>query len=53
MFSAFLVADHDVRNDLEAILIAAMPTANGSHPKPFKRIHLTKSLKDAYFKQRR
>jgi hypothetical protein len=44
MFSAFLVAGDDA--------IAAMPTANGSHPKPFKRIHLTKALKNAYFKQR-
>ena len=28
-------------------------TGLNSHPKPFKRIHLTKALKDAYFKQRR
>src|SRR5712692_10546673 len=35
MFSAFMVASDDARNDLEGILIAAMPTANGSHPKPF------------------
>jgi hypothetical protein len=51
MFSAFMVASDDARNDLEGILIAAMPTANGSHPKPFKRIHLTGALKKAYYKQ--
>ena len=33
MFSAFAVADEDGRNELEAILIAAMPTVNSSKPK--------------------
>lgn len=32
-FSAFVVPDKDQRNELESILIAAMPTANSARPK--------------------
>ena len=33
LFSAFAISDPSGRNDLEAILIAAMPTANSAKPK--------------------
>jgi len=33
MFSAFAVPDKKGRDELEGILIAAMPTANGSKPR--------------------
>jgi len=32
-FSAFVIADKKHRNEIEAILIAAMPTANSARPK--------------------
>ena len=32
-FSAFAIEDSDHRNEVEAILISAMPTANSSTPK--------------------
>jgi hypothetical protein len=32
-FSAFVVQDADIRNQLEGVLIAAMPTANGAKPR--------------------
>jgi hypothetical protein len=32
-FSAFVVADSDQRNEVEGILISAMPTANSAQPK--------------------
>lgn len=32
-FSAFVVADPDQRNEVEGILISAMPTANSAQPK--------------------
>jgi len=35
-FSAFAVPDEKGRNELEGILIAAMPTANSSKPKLMK-----------------
>jgi hypothetical protein len=52
MFSAFAVSDPDARNDVEAILIQAMPTANGSRPHPFKRIRLPKKMQDAFFEHK-
>ena len=36
-FSAFQIGDEDQRNDIEAILISAMPTANSSRPKLERR----------------
>jgi hypothetical protein len=36
-FSAFVIRDPDLRNQVEGILIAAMPTANGAKPR-LKRI---------------
>ena len=50
MFSAFVVKNAEFRNQLEAILIAAMPTANRMHPKKFKRIHLPTHLQKTYFR---
>jgi len=32
-FSAFVVSDPDQRNEVEGILISAMPTANSAQPK--------------------
>ena len=51
MFSAFVVHESSFRNQLEGILIAAMPTANRMHPKHFKRIHLPSTLKKIYFQK--
>lgn len=48
-FSAFQISDEDHRNEIEAILISAMPTANSSHPKfPKKRLDrkMSKLLND-------
>jgi len=36
-FSAFAVSDKKHRNELEGILIAAMPTANSARPKTSER----------------
>jgi hypothetical protein len=38
-FSAFQIADRQHRDEIEAILISAMPTANSAHPK-FERKRL-------------
>jgi len=51
MFCAFVVGESEFRDQLEAILIAAMPTANRAHPKHFKRIHLSKALKRIYYEK--
>lgn len=32
-FSAFVIDDPDLRNQIEGVLIAAMPTANGARPR--------------------
>jgi hypothetical protein len=42
-FSAFQVGDKDDRDEIEAILISAMPTANSSHPK-FSRRKLDRAV---------
>ena len=53
LFSAFAVSDPEGRNELEAILIAAMPTANSAKPKldkmllPPKVIKLMKKIRDS------
>jgi excinuclease UvrABC nuclease subunit len=49
MFSVFVVPEPEFRNQLEAILIAAMPTVNRMHPKHFERIHLPTALKKIYY----
>ena len=42
-FSAFEIPDEDDRNEIEAILISAMPTANSARPK-FLRKRLDRSI---------
>jgi hypothetical protein len=42
-FSAFLISDPDQRDEVEAILIAAMPTANSSRPK-FQRKKIDRQI---------
>jgi hypothetical protein len=49
-FCAFTVRDPSFRKQLEAILIAAMPTANGSRPREFKRVSLPAALKREYMR---
>jgi hypothetical protein len=52
MFSAFIIQDSALRNQIEAILIAAMPTANARRPREFTRVRLSPRLKDAYYGHR-
>jgi len=50
-FSAFAVEDKKKRNELEAILIAAMPTANSARPKLPKEkmpVEVIKLLREIY-----
>lgn len=44
-FSAFVIQDKAIRNEIEGILIAAMPTANGAKPK-LKREKFPKSVRE-------
>jgi hypothetical protein len=44
-FSAFVVADKKHRDELEGILIAAMPTANSAKPK-LKREKMSRAVRD-------
>jgi hypothetical protein len=56
-FSAFAVSNQKGRDELEAILIAAMPTANSAKPKlnkmrlPLKVVSLMRKIRDAKLKQ--
>ncbi len=45
LFVAFVVPDRDHRNELEGVLIAAMPTANSARPK-LEREKMPKAVRD-------
>jgi hypothetical protein len=51
-FSAFVVSNPKHRDEVEGILIAAMPTANSASPK-IKKIRLPKNVRQAMRKMRR
>ena len=51
-FSAFIIEDKKIRDQIEGILIAAMPTANGAKPR-LKRENFSPSVKKIIHEIRR